>query len=258
MKWKRRSAWLFGAGMALLMISLATLAWLFFMEARANPAPNPQSNLFGALFEGAGVSDEDEEGFVKVDWNYWKQVNPDIVAWVNVEGTKIDYPVMRAPRDDPDYYLHHDIYHTYSVYGVPYLDSDPSPNGNEAFNAIVYGHHMDNGTMFSDFASYSEESYAREHAIVCFQTPLGKQRLQVMNVNIVDGDTAEKQLHFASEEAFLSWYQDQRADAQVVVDGETLPQRCIIFCTCSYHRFSNERTLVVCAARIDDRIDAGR
>lgn len=252
MRWKRRSVWLFGMGAALLTLSLVALAWFLAMNLRAAPSPSPQTNPFEAIFDRADEAPTDEEGFVEVDWDYWKQINPDIVAWVNVEDTKIDYPIMRAPKDDPSYYLHHDAYRGYSVYGVPYLDSTSSSDEGEVFNAIVYGHHMDNGTMFSDFASYSDENYAHDHATVCLQTPLGKQRLQVMNVNIIDGDTTNKQSCFPDEEAYSAWYQEQRSAAQVVLDSETAPQRTITFCTCSYHHFSNERTLVVCAANIDE------
>lgn len=251
---------------------------LYLMNARAHISPNPDDQAFPFLISKEPTHETDD-GFVEVDWNYWKSINPDVIAWVNIEGTAINYPIMRAPRDDPHYYLHHDIYRNYSVYGVPYVDadndraSDPSYQNDPTFNAIIYGHHMDDGSMFSDLAQYSDEAYAKEHASVCLQTPAGKQRLRVAFVKIINGDTTAKETRFPDEEEFWDWYQQQRSDACVVLDASNdardgadgdentsddhdanssendnlgLPECVVTFCTCSYHQYQNERTLVVC------------
>lgn len=277
MRWRRQSAWFFGVGIGLLVAAFALLGSLYLMNARAHISPTPNDQPFPFLFDKK-LATESDDGFVEVDWEYWKSINPDIIAWVNVEGTAINYPIMRAPRDDPHYYLHHDIYRTYSVYGVPYVDADRDLSSDQAlqngsvFNAIVYGHHMDDGSMFSDFASYSDEAYAQEHAVICLQTPAGKQRLRTAFVKIINGDTTSKDTRFPDEETFGDWYQQQLADACVVLDacddaqegaanadddddtttdpsssgGFPSPEYVVTFCTCSYHEFQNERTLVVC------------
>lgn len=278
MRWKRQARWLFGVGLALLLASVSVLIWLYLMDARANVSPHPQGSLLDMFVSAQGDSETQDDGFVEVDWEYWRAINPDLIAWVNVEGTSIDYPIMRAPKDDPTFYLHHDIYRDYSVYGVPYLDTERSESGQAIFNAIIYGHHMDNGSMFSDFASYSDEDYAREHETICLQTPLGKQRLRVSHVCIVNGDTTSKATRFVDVEAFQEWFEEQQASANVVLDAHAaleasvtqderaledeatdetprneheLPTYAITFCTCSYHQFDNERTLVVCVPETD-------
>lgn len=257
MKWRKRSRWFFGMGGVLLIATSCLFVWLFLMDSRANVPSNPNGS---PLAVAANAADQDADGFAEVDWNYWKTINPDIIAWVNVANTKINYPIMRAPSDDPTFYLHHDIYRNYSVYGVPYLDTDYADNNEPAFNAIIYGHHMDNGSMFSDFAAYSDETYAQEHATICLQTPAGKQQLCVSFVNIINGDTTAKAVQFSSEEAFQEWYRQQRSQAQVTLnaperegytesdeeESTSSPPYVVTFCTCSYHEFSNERTLVVC------------
>ena len=90
--------------------------WLFSVHDRAaNIDPSPISG-------GTGEGGEDD-GFPVVDWDYWLSVNPDIVAWVSVPGTEIDYPVVQASADDPTFYLDHDVYHGWNPYGCPYLDA---------------------------------------------------------------------------------------------------------------------------------------
>lgn len=273
MRWRRQARWLFGIGAALLVVSLGTLLWLYLMDVRSNISPDPEGSLFDMFMAAHNTEASSEDGFVEVDWEHWRAINPDLIAWVNVEGTRINYPIMRAPRDDPDFYLHHDIYREYSVYGVPYLDTERSESDRAIFNAIIYGHHMDSGSMFSDFASYSDEDYASEHKTICLQTPLGRQRLRVSHVSIVNGDTTAKAIRFDDVEAFQSWFLEQRSEADVVLEEEQiaegssndedaadesekatvassdaarLPEYAVTFCTCSYHQYSNERTLVVC------------
>lgn len=249
MRWRRRSKVFFAVGGVLILAALGLIASLCMMNLHAHVSPDPHGTA------SLSVTDASEEkafrDFVEVDWGYWNAINPDIIAWVNVPNTKINYPIMRASADDPTYYLHHDIYRNYSVYGVPYRDSDHASTGEPLFNAIIYGHHMDDGSMFSDFAAYSDEGYARDHATICLQTPAGKQRLKVAFVSIIDGDTTPKSIQFANEDAFHDWYQEQTAAAEVVVAAKEenagiAPPYVVTFCTCSYHRFSNERTLVVC------------
>ena len=65
---------------------------LYSMEQSGNPDPVP----------GKAVS-LDPYGFPEVDWEYWKSVNPDVIAWVTVPGTNIDSPIVQAHSDDPEY-----------------------------------------------------------------------------------------------------------------------------------------------------------
>ena len=76
--------------------------------------------------------------------------NSDLIGWIEIEGTKIDYPVMQTP-DDPEYYLHRDFNREYSASGTPFLDSAsvvlPKDNA-VTWNWLIYGHNMKFGTMF--------------------------------------------------------------------------------------------------------------
>lgn len=216
----------------LVSAAVAIVGVLVFMHLSANPSPSP------------GSEERMEDGFVEVDWDYWKSVNPDIIGWVNVDGTNIDYPIVAASKSDPDFYLKHDIYRNYNAYGVPYLDAD-CEGDLDAKNAVVYGHHMNNDSMFSDFANFIDRSYLEAHSPIYLQTPEKKMKLDVRYVDVVDGATASKYTTFDSLTQYLYWYEDQLEDASFVVDSESRPLHVVTFCTCSYHQFDNERTLVV-------------
>lgn len=240
----RQSRWFFAIGGVLLAGALTLFVWIHTMDANANISPNPSDDWFGLLARDRTSVEDD--GFVEVAWDHWCAVNPDIIAWVNVPETAISYPIVRAPLNDPTFYLHHDIYGNYSAYGVPYLDADCVSGEIPAFNAIIYGHHMDNGSMFSDFAEYCDEGFAREHPYVYLQSPTVKQRLAVSFVEVIDATNTPKAIHYEDAEAFQAWFQEHFERAIVALEARTDPSYAVTFCTCSYRQFGNERTLVVC------------
>lgn len=93
--------------------------------------------------------------------------NDDLIGWISIPSTGIDYPVMQT-KDNPDFYLKHAFDKSYSNYGVPYAaencDADISDN------IVLYGHHMNNGSMFSDLCKYEDEDFYKEHKKIRFDT----------------------------------------------------------------------------------------
>lgn len=79
----------------------------------------------------------------------------DMVGWISIEGTVINYLVMHTP-ENPDFYLKHSFEQEYSDYGVPYVAGNCQLNP-RSDNIIIYGHHMKNGTMFGKLTEYADE-----------------------------------------------------------------------------------------------------
>lgn len=82
------------------------------------------------------------------------------VAWLEIPGTDIDYPVMQK-LDNPEYYLRRNYKGEYSYSGTPFLDAGCSVSTSQ--NLIVYGHNMKDGTMFSDLMKFKDLNYCMEH-----------------------------------------------------------------------------------------------
>lgn len=83
-------------------------------------------------------------------WEELDRTNPDVVAWLRVEGTSVDVPVCQASADDPDYYLYHDLWGDAVEVGNPYLDARCGPDAPEM---TVYGHHTTvESYMFHDLS----------------------------------------------------------------------------------------------------------
>lgn len=82
------------------------------------------------------------------------------VAWLEIPGTDIDYPVMQNPGN-PEYYLRRNYKGEYSYSGTLFLDAGCSVSTSQ--NLIVYGHNMKDGTMFSDLMKFKDLNYCMEH-----------------------------------------------------------------------------------------------
>lgn len=116
-----------------------------------------------------------------VDMNALHTNNPDVWGWISVPGTAIDYPVVYTP-DNPQKYLHTNLYGEYSFSGVPFLSE--KPNG----GYIVYGHRMKNGTMFADVGKFLDEAFAKTHEVVYLYTAEGKQEYRAVCCTVIRSD----------------------------------------------------------------------
>ena len=81
----------------------------------------------------------------KIDFEYLKKQNSDIIGWIKVEGTKLEYPVVKS--SDNNYYLNHNLYKNKSKSGWIFADYRNKLNGTDK-NIIIYGHNMRNDSMF--------------------------------------------------------------------------------------------------------------
>ena len=96
------------------------------------------------------------------------EANSDIIGWITVDGTKIDYPVMQT-QDDPEFYLRRNFQKEHATAGVPFMDAS-SDIFVPTSNFLIYGHNMKNGTMFHDMLKYKDKSFYQEHKTFQFDT----------------------------------------------------------------------------------------
>lgn len=87
-----------------------------------------------------------------------KKINSGVFAWIKVEGTRVDYPVVRSPQGNNDYYLDHALDRTYNVSGSVFTDYNNSTNLSKNRNTCVYGHNMNDGTMFQTIMNFKTKN----------------------------------------------------------------------------------------------------
>lgn len=113
-------------------------------------------------------SDEDRRG---ENYRRLKEQNPDIVGWIRIPGTPVDYPVMWTP-DEPEKYLRTDFNGGYSLSGLPFVSADcnvsPMPDDKAYSNTLIYGHHMQDGSMFAVLTQYEKQDFYEKHKTIEF------------------------------------------------------------------------------------------
>ena len=103
--------------------------------------------------------------------------NPDCVAWITIEGTVIDYPVMYRPGQK-NYYLHRDFNGKHVSAGALFIAENCDPDSSD--NVIIYGHHMNSGKMFAALNKYKKQSFYEEHSRIVYETLNGQDTYEVM------------------------------------------------------------------------------
>ena len=103
--------------------------------------------------------------------------NPDCVAWIAIEGTVIDYPVMYRPSQK-NFYLHRDFNGNHASAGALFIAENCDPDDSD--NVIIYGHHMNSGKMFAALNKYKKQSFYEEHKRIVYETLNGHVTYEVM------------------------------------------------------------------------------
>lgn len=127
----------------------------------------------------------DSEKTEKKKNNKWEK-NPEMVGWISIPGTGIDYPVMQS-QGRKNFYLNHDYYGNYSGYGCPYLQENCRINQSD--NLIIYGHHMSDGSMFAPLQNYVNMDFWQAHQFIEFTAGQNKCRYRIFCVFKTSADS---------------------------------------------------------------------
>ena len=128
----------------------------------------PQPPVINKPAGAETLPDEDDTIWPEVDFAILREINPDIVAWIYIEGTKINYPIVQG--EDNSYYLKHLFSGEWNGSGCIFLDFQNDASFADR-HSIIYGHHMKNGTMFTDIDKYKKQEFFDEHPVALLITP---------------------------------------------------------------------------------------
>lgn len=181
--------------------------------------------------------------------------NNDLVGWLTVEGTKIDYPVMQC--GDDEYYLYHNFDKEEDKYGCLFVKSIADIH-TPGTNVIIYGHHMKDDSMFGDLDRYASEEFYRQHGQIFFDTLYETRTYEVMAVFLTQVSAKEDDSGFQyykfyqadTEEEFEDFYENVKEmsayDTGLTAEfGDTF----LTLSTCS--GFAENGRFVVVAKRVD-------
>ena len=167
--------------------------------------------------------------------------NSDIVAWLEIEDTNINYPVLQGT--DNDYYMTHNYKKEYASSGSIFLDKNYSWEP-PSTNLLIYGHNMKNGTMFKDLLKYKDKSFFDSHPSFRFTTINEDMTFDIISVFQSKVYYKHEQNVFryyyfinAENEAEFNSFVTNAKNASLYDTGETASygDLLITLSTCAYH-----------------------
>ena len=209
-----------------------------FVSAPASSEPTPTPSAEVPAETPATVS-----GPISVDFNSLLAQNSQVVGWIYSPNTVISSPVLKG--GDNEYYLHHTLNGTENASGSIFMDAvcEPDLSGD---NTILYGHHMNNGSMFASLANYKQDGYLAEHPVLYYYTPTQNYMLEVFACFVTGGDSDVYAFNFSTRDQFQEFinrmYSRSNFDTGVSVSSS---DHIMTLSTCSYE-YDDARYVVLC------------
>lgn len=166
--------------------------------------------------------------------------NPDVVGWIAIEDTPVDFPVVQG-RDN-DYYLRHDLDGNYDLEGLPYADYECDVE--KGRHLILYGHNMGVGetARFSSLQNYRQPDYYTRHPVITVDTLWGSTLYKVTAVYLLTARPSDadyfafnQYVDFADEAAQQRYLEEIAARALYTAGDFIHPdERLLSLCICTY------------------------
>ncbi len=182
------------------------------------------------------------------------KLNPHLVGWISIEGTNVNYPVVQTTVDNADYYLHRNYYRQYDSHGCIYV-REQCDVMKPSDNLTIYGHRMQDHTMFGHLAKYERKDFWQDHQIIQFYTLKARHQYQIVGVFTTTATLGQGfQYHlyedFANKAQFDKFFQEvQRHALYDTGISASYGDKLITLSTCEYTQ-ENGR-LVIVAKQID-------
>lgn len=130
----------------------------------------------------------DEAGKDGPGFDELRSLNGDVVGWLTVEGTNIDYPVLQG--DTNLTYMNKDVYGNFSLAGSIFLDTRNKRDFSDNYS-LIYGHNMDEHLMFGDLALFKKKAFFRKHTEATLMLPGESRKFQTAAVLQISAGTEE-------------------------------------------------------------------
>lgn len=193
-------------------------------------------------FSGLIPIPEDEAVPITVDFKALCEINDDIIGWIYCADSLINYPLVHAP--DNDYYLDRDIKKEEDACGTLFSD-ESNHKGFIDSNVIIYGHHMQNLSMFATLKYWLEQEFYEEHPVMWILTPDGDYRLDLFSGYTTSATSDTYRIFYGPRAEFDQYLNMVAAQSEFVprdveLDGQA---HYVVLSTCAYS-FNNARTVL--------------
>ena len=214
------------------IFSLANLSGIF-MEYQSG------ENEYSALSEFTYEKTNDSPTTTNVDWvedleidyDELKAINGDFVAWIKINDTAINYPVVHT--DNNNYYLHHTFYGKDNFSGAIFMNAENTDIDLDQ-NVILYGHNMKNGSMFAGIRKYVEKDFWESHKYIQLYTRTGLHIYKIYSGYTTGATSDSYKYSFASDESFQEFLNQTKELSDYDTETElNLESKILTLSTCT-------------------------
>lgn len=187
----------------------------------------------------APVEEEDPyiDELAAMDLTALREVNADVVGWILIPDTKVNYPILQG--EDNEYYLKNTWDHQKKAAGSIFLECMNSADFTD-FNTIVYGHNMNSGSMFASLRKYTSQSHWEKHPYVYILTDAGAWRYEIFSAYKAPVESYTYGLSFQQQETKEYFIKTALEESQI--DTGVTPaatDRILTLSTCSGAGYTN-------------------
>lgn len=185
------------------------------------------------------IPKKENERIVKV--KKLKEENSDIVGWLEIKDTNINYPVLQGK--DNQYYMTHNYKKEKSKNGSIFLTKDYDWNIPSS-NLLIYGHNLNNGTMFQELLKYEKQSFYEKHPVIRFTTEKEDAEFEIISVfksrvYYKSEKNVFRYYYFVNtrnEEEYNEFVKNAKKEALYNIEATAkYGEQLITLSTCSYH-----------------------
>ena len=178
---------------------------------------------------------------IAVDFDGLREVNPDVVGWIFCPDTVINYPVLQG--EDDELYLHHSYNGEFNASGSIFVEAENRRDFIDS-NTIIYGHHMNDNSMFATLDRWQEQAYYEEHPVMWLLTPEQDYKIELFSAYNISAYSDTYVVYQGPSPAFTEYlklaaiYSTFHSDTELDPDGQY-----VLLSTCAYV-FDNARSVI--------------
>ena len=232
-------------GIIVIVASIILLLVTIFKLIENSIEYDKNNELVNQLIEDTVQIEENEsntkENTLSIDWKKLKEINEDIIGWIEIKDTNINYPIL---KDNDLYYLKHSFNKDYNSNGSIFTTTYKPFENKET---IIYGHNMRNDIMFSELSKYMEEQFLYSHLEFKIYTPNEKFLATIFSCYSIDVNTVENNIKNLSFDEEIKYYKNKSKYSITNVDNI---KKIVKLSTCSYqdnHRVPTEKRYFIVA-----------
>jgi len=225
----------------LLFILLAMLGFSLYKINEIKKELNASEEIKEELIELVEIPEiPSEEPSFEVDFDELKKINSDVIGWIVIESTQVNYPIVQGNNNS--YYLNRSYDKKWNSLGSIFADYQSS-NDFMDYNTFIYGHHTKNGSMFGELYKYMNKEFYDENKTFYLYTPNGNYEAEIFSAYL-DSTTSESyNQSFNSSEEFNDYIElvKRKSNYNTDVEIDATKDKTITLYSCS-HESNRQKT----------------